>query len=167
VRNVAIRIVREKGDSVLADKAKPVRRFDAGLVALAEDMFETMAHYNGIGLAAPQIGIPKQILVIDTQVEGQRLAMVNPVILEADGSEIDIEGCLSIPGIYGEVDRSRQLKVRFQDLSGETHEIAAEGLFARAIQHEFDHLCGRLFDELVLRFVPLEELEQDDDCEEV
>jgi peptide deformylase len=163
---MAIRIIREKGDGVLAEQSRPVKRFDAGLVALVEDMFETMAHYNGIGLAAPQIGIPKQILVIDTQVEGQRIAMLNPVIMQADGNEIDIEGCLSIPGVYGEVERSRQVRVRYQGVTGETHEITAEGLFARAIQHEFDHLCGKLFDERVIRFVPLEELEQDEDATE-
>lgn len=162
---MAIRIVREKGDDVLTEKSRPVKRFDAGLAALVEDMFETMAHYNGIGLAAPQIGIPKQILVIDTQVEGQRVAMINPVLVDSDGAEIDIEGCLSIPGIYGEVERSRQVTVRFQDVTGEDREVKAEGLFARAIQHEFDHLCGKLFDERVIRFVPLEELEQDDDAE--
>lgn len=162
---MAIRIVREKGDNVLTEKSRPVKRFDAGLAALVEDMFETMAHYNGIGLAAPQIGIPKQILVIDTQVEGQRVAMINPVLVDSDGAEIDIEGCLSIPGIYGEVERSRQVTVRFQDVTGEDREVKAEGLFARAIQHEFDHLCGKLFDERVIRFVPLEELEQDDDAE--
>lgn len=163
---MAIRIVREKGDSILAEKAKPVKRFDDGLLVLVQDMFETMAHYNGIGLAAPQIGIPKQIVVIDTQVDGQRLVMINPVIYQADGSAIDIEGCLSIPGVYGEVGRSQQVQVRYQDVAGEAHELTAEGLFARAIQHEFDHLCGRLFDELAIRFVPLEELEQDEDAEE-
>ncbi len=163
---MAIRIVREKGESVLNEQSRPVKRFDTGLAALVEDMFETMEQYNGIGLAAPQIGIPKQLLVIDTQVEGQRLAMINPVIVNADGTEIDIEGCLSIPGVFGEVERSRQVTVRYQDVTGEAHEVPAQGLFARAIQHEFDHLCGRLFDELAIRFVPFEELERDEDAED-
>lgn len=163
---MAIRIVREKGESVLAEQAKEVKRFDATLSRLVEDMFDTMHHYNGIGLAAPQIGIPKQIVVIDTQAEGQKVAMINPRIVSAEGEEIDIEGCLSIPGVYGEVERPDIITVRFLDVSGQNREIVAEGLFARVISHEFDHLCGRLFDERVLRFIPKEELENHADDDE-
>lgn len=160
---MAIRIVREKGDPVLLISAKPIKRFDEGLERLVEDMFETMQHYNGVGLAAPQIGISKQLVVVDTGEEGQSLVLINPNIVSAKGKEIDVEGCLSVPGVYGEVERSVSLTVRYQDISGEEREMKAENLLARALQHEIDHLKGVLFVERVIRFVPQEELANDED----
>jgi len=160
---MAIRIVREKGDPVLLEKAKPIKRFDEALVRLVEDMFETMQHYNGVGLAAPQIGISKQLIVVSTGEDGHSMALINPEITEVLGTCIDIEGCLSVPGVYGEVERSEKLTVRFQDVEGQEQQISADCLLARALQHEIDHLKGVLFLERVTRFVPQEELENDDD----
>jgi peptide deformylase len=159
---MAIRIVREKGDPVLLDKARQINRFDHTLARLIEDMFETMEYYNGVGLAAPQVGISKRLIVVDTGHEGERYAMVNPEIVEAEGEETDVEGCLSVPGVYGEVDRYERVLVRYQDASGEFLEVRASDLLARALQHEIDHLNGVLFVERVTRFIPQEEMESDE-----
>lgn len=156
---LAIRIVREKGDETLRELALLVRRFDSTLERLVEDMFETMYHYNGIGLAAPQIGISKRIIVLD--VHDYKLALINPVIVEAEGEEVDVEGCLSVPGVYGEVRRFARIKVKGNNTAGEEVEVAADGLLSRCLQHEIDHLNGVLFVDKVIRFVPKEELEDD------
>lgn len=156
---MAIRIVREKGDEALREQARPVRRFDATLERLVEDMFETMYHYNGIGLAAPQIGISKRIIVID--VDDERLALINPAVVEAEGEEVDVEGCLSIPGVYGEVRRFSRIKVKAMNTAGEEVWVAADGLLSRCLQHEIDHLLGVLFVDKVIRYIQKEELLDD------
>ncbi|MGB9814181.1 MAG: peptide deformylase [Thermovenabulum sp.] len=140
---MAYREIRKLGDEVLRKKALEVTVFDNRLKMLIEDMVETMKKANGIGLAAPQVGILKRVVVIDI---GEGLyTFVNPEIIEMSGEIIDIEGCLSIPGVYGEVARPKKLKVKAQDEKGLSFEIEAEGLFARAICHEVDHLNGVLF----------------------
>lgn len=140
---MAYREIRKLGDEVLRKKAREVTVFDDRLKMLIEDMVETMKKANGIGLAAPQVGILKRVVVIDI---GEGLyTFVNPEIIEMSGEIIDIEGCLSIPGVYGEVARPKKLKVKAQDEKGLSFEIEAEGLFARAICHEVDHLNGVLF----------------------
>ena len=154
---MAIRIVREKGDPVLREHAAPVKRFDETLARLVEDMFETMYHYNGVGLAAPQIAIPKRIIVLDAG-DGERQALINPKIVQAEGNEIDVEGCLSVPGVYGEVERYSQIRVSAQDVKGEFLEIEAADFLARVLQHELDHLEGVLFVDKVVRYIPKEEL---------
>jgi len=157
---MAIRIVREKGDPGLREHTAIVKRFDATLSRLVEDMFETMYHYNGVGLAAPQIGIPKRIVVLDAG-GGEQYALVNPEVVLAEGREVDVEGCLSVPGVYGEVERYTRIKVQAQDVQGELLEIEATDFLARVMQHEIDHLRGVLFVDKVIRYVPKEELVDD------
>ncbi|MDP3488115.1 MAG: peptide deformylase [Bacillota bacterium] len=157
---MAIRIVREKGDPILRENTATVKRFDETLARLVEDMFETMYHYNGVGLAAPQIAIPKSIVVLDAG-DGERYALINPKIVLAEGLEVDVEGCLSVPGVYGEVERYSQIRVHAQDLKGELLEIEATEFLARVLQHELDHLQGVLFVDKVIRYIPKEELVDD------
>ena len=138
------------GDDVLRREAEPVETFDAELEELAEDMFETMYHAEGVGLAAPQIGISRRICVVDVRDEeldeGGRVVLVNPEVVEASKqTDKASEGCLSIPGLDEYVTRPARVVVRAQDVKGETFEVEADELFGRAIQHEIDHLDGILF----------------------
>jgi len=147
---VSVRTIVLMGDPVLREEAAPVQSFDAELEALVEDMFETMYHADGVGLAAPQIGIGKRILIVDVRdeesPEAGRYALINPEVVESSSS-IDkaTEGCLSIPGLEDVVARPAAVEVRGFDPSGSPITIAAEGLLARALQHEIDHLDGVLF----------------------
>lgn len=150
---MAIRFLRTEGDEVLRKPAMVVKRFDATLGRLLDDMAESMYHYEGVGLAAPQIGISKQIIVVDAAESGL-LELINPEIVATTGEEIDIEGCLSVPNTYGEVLRAASVKVVAQDRFGERIEIEAEGLLARALQHEIDHLRGVLFIDRAIRILP-------------
>ncbi len=131
------------GAPVLREETKPVGEVTDELRALIDDMFETMYAANGIGLAAPQIGRNERITVID--VDGKQLVLVNPEIVLAEGKEREEEGCLSIPDIYGDVDRAKRVVVRALGRDGKPFEIDAEDLLARCMQHEIDHLHGRLF----------------------
>ena len=139
------------GDPVLRKKAEPITNFDTELDSFATDMVETMLVEDGIGLAAPQVGVSKRLIVIGMPVDDDPdnrkiFVMINPEILEYGEEEVTAEeGCLSLPDIQEEVTRPNFLKVRFQDLKGETHEFEAEGYFTRVIQHEMDHLDGVLF----------------------
>ncbi len=130
-------------DPVLREKAKEVTKITPNLKRMVQNMAETMYEAGGIGLAAPQIGISKRVIVIDL---GEGLTtLINPEILEASGKERGKEGCLSFPGIWGEVDRALSVKVRGFDLKGEEVYISAQGFLARALQHEIDHLDGIVF----------------------
>ncbi|MDP4180205.1 MAG: peptide deformylase [Bacillota bacterium] len=140
---MAIRIIREEGEEVLRKKAKEVGVIDERIVTLAEDMAETMYNEDGVGLAAPQVGILKRMVVIDVG-EGL-LTLINPKITQEDGEEIDIEGCLSVPDVVGEVKRPFKVTVEAKNLKGEDFVIEGEGLLARALCHEIDHLNGVLF----------------------
>ena len=145
---MALRPVRIYGDPVLREKAKEVRAFDESLHALVADLYETMTAYNGIGLAANQIGVAQRVFVVDVPREDgthDRFAVVNPVLDQRSGKEKAEEGCLSMPGIYADVDRATKLRLRAQDEHGRPFERVAEGYLARAIQHETDHLDGVLF----------------------
>jgi peptide deformylase len=137
------------GDPVLEQLCDPVEEFDTPeLHQLVEDMFETMRDANGVGLAAPQIGITKRLTVIDCSAgedPDEKLVLINPEILEKVGTQVGEEGCLSIPGFRGDVKRAQKVVVRAQDAKGETFEIEGEELLARAILHENDHLDGVLF----------------------
>ena len=142
---------------VLRKPAEPIEAFDGELEAIVAAMFVRMRESKGVGLAAPQVGLKKRILVLNhTGEEGDDLALVNSEILELSGPRTTYEeGCLSFPGIYGEVLRPDRCKVRYQDLAGETHEQEFEGFQARVIQHEQDHLEGVL---LVDRMSPADKL---------
>ena len=145
---MAIRKILKFPDQDLRIKAKPVETFDDELKALTDDMFETMHSVNGIGLAATQIGVAKQVAVIDISPEkNEPLVIVNPAIKILDPSKTEDydEGCLSVPGFFEKISRPSDIKLSYRDLSGKKHEIKPEGLLTKVVQHELDHLNGRLF----------------------
>jgi peptide deformylase len=136
------------GDPVLETPTKPVENFDEELQALVADMFESMYAANGVGLAAPQIGISRRVAVIDVTVGKNaeaKIVCANPQIIHTEGEQREEEGCLSIPGFRGHVARPQYVTVRAQDASGKEFEMRGEGLLARAFCHEIDHLNGVLF----------------------
>ena len=145
---MAIRKILRFPDQDLRIKAKPVENFDEELKNLTDDMFETMHSVNGIGLAATQIGVAKQVAVIDISPEkNEPLVIVNPEIQILDPSKREDydEGCLSVPGFFEKISRPSDIKLAYQDLSGKKQEIKPEGLLTKVVQHELDHLNGRLF----------------------
>ena len=145
---MAIRKILKFPDQDLRIKAKPVETFDEELKTLTDDMFETMHSVNGIGLAATQIGIAKQVAVIDISPEkDEPLVIVNPAIQILDPSKTEDydEGCLSVPGFFEKISRPSDIKLTYQDLNGKKQEIKPEGLLTKVVQHELDHLNGRLF----------------------
>lgn len=136
-------------EQVLLQKAKKVTTFDSSVRKLANDMLETMYEENGVGLAAPQIGVSKRIMVIDVSGEdepNEPIVFINPQIVEKEGSLVGLEGCLSFPNVFFEVRRFNRIVVKYQNLSGKDVKMVAQGdLLCRAIQHEIDHLDGELF----------------------
>ena len=144
---MALRIIRKNDDPALYKTCKEVKKFDARLSELIDDMIETMNDANGVGLAAPQIGVLRRVAVIDVG-EGP-VELVNPVILESSGEQGGIEGCLSFPGDSGYVVRPNRVKVEAYDRHGDLYEYEGEGLFARAVFHETDHLDGKVYLRLV------------------
>ena len=145
---MAIRQIRVIGDEGLTKPCKPVKEMNDQTRELIEDMFETMYASNGCGLAAPQVGIRKLLVVIDVDDENQYV-LINPEILETSGEQTGAEGCLSGPGKLGQVTRAEHVKVRALDENMEEREIEADGLLARCILHECDHLDGKLYVDLV------------------
>lgn len=152
---MALREMRYRDDEVLYKKCKEVKNFDKKLEILLDDMYETMQKSNGVGLAAPQIGILKRVAVIDIG-EG-KIELINPEIIEKSGSQTGNEGCLSFPGVWGEVERPMYVKVKASDRNGKEFVIEGEELLARAICHECDHLDGVVFTSHVIKFVDLDE----------
>ena len=144
---MAIRTIREIGDPVLNKVSKEVKEITPRINELIDDMFETMYEANGVGLAAPQVGMLKRIVVIDVG-EGP-IVMINPKILETSGSQTGSEGCLSVPGKNGTVTRPMYVKAEFYGEDMEKYVIEGEELLARAICHELDHLDGKLYVDLV------------------
>jgi peptide deformylase len=148
---MALRQICTYPDPVLREKTKRVERIDSSLDRLIQDMVETMHAAPGVGLAANQVGVPLQLAVIDLSTredEGQRhplLVIINPEILTMEGSVVEEEGCLSIPDYSEKVKRAARVKVRALDRSGKQFELETEGLLAKALQHEIDHLNGLLF----------------------
>ena len=140
---MAIRQIRKDGDPELRKKADEVRRFSPHLHRLIDDMVDTMHEAEGVGLAAPQVGISKRVVVL--RHEDEVFEIVNPEITWAQGEDPDIEGCLSCPGVYGEVTRAAEVKVQGKDRNGKDFIIAGQDLLARVLQHEIDHLDGVLF----------------------
>ncbi len=159
---MALRTIRVVGDPVLTKKCREVKKLTPHLLQLIDDMFETMYHANGVGLAAPQVGILKRIVVID--VTGQDpIAMINPVIVERDGSQTGEEGCLSLPGKSGVVTRPNHVIVECLNRDMEKVRIEGTELLARCMCHEIDHLDGHMYTEFVegdLHDVQYEEEEQ-------
>lgn len=144
---MALRTIRVEGDPVLGKVCREVTEVTPKIVTLIDDMLETMYEANGVGLAAPQVGILKRIVVIDVG-EGP-IVMINPEIIESDGGQTGDEGCLSVPGKVGQVTRPNHVKARFMGEDMNEYEIEGEELLARCICHELDHLDGHLYVEKV------------------
>ncbi len=149
---MALRNIREMGDPILEKTCKEVKELTPRIEELIEDMFETMHEADGVGLAAPQVGILKRIFVIDVSTEenpSEPYCFINPEILETSGEQTGYEGCLSVPGKTGMVTRPNHVKVKALDRNFREFTLEAEELLARAVMHEYDHLEGRLYTELV------------------
>jgi len=142
---MALLDIKKAGNPVLKEVCAPVEKIDKQLKKLMDDMAETMYESNGVGIAAPQIGKAIRLVIIDCQDEHGLLELINPVITFREGTETDTEGCLSVPDIYGEVERAAKVKVEFTNRRGKKQRVTATGLLARCIQHELDHLEGQLF----------------------
>lgn len=156
------RKILKKGDLSLKKKSRPVTEYNARLQILLNDMRETLEEANGVGLAAPQVGVLRRAVIV-ADVSGDDpiyYEMINPEIVERSGEQIGPEGCLSLPNIWGIVTRPEMVKVKAFDRNGNPFELEAEGLLARACCHEIDHLNGVLFDSLVDRFLSDEEIEE-------
>lgn len=160
---MAIRKIRYIGDDILKKKCKPVKAITDSTKELIQDMFDTMYEANGVGLAAPQVGILRRICVIDIR-EGDPVVLINPEIVESSGEQTDEEGCLSIPGKVAEVTRANYVKVSSLDMDMNPVTYEGEGLLARAMQHEIDHLDGILYGERASE--PYRDLEEEEEWEE-
>lgn len=148
---MAIRQIRTKGDEILYKNCKQVKNFDEKLHILLDDMYETMTSHDGVGLAAPQVGILKRAVVID--VGDGKIELINPEIIEESGEQTGSEGCLSVPGVWGEVTRPNVVTVKAQDRNGRWFTATGEELLARAFCHEIEHLDGKLFLDRVIKFL--------------
>ena len=155
---MGLRTILTDKEPALHKVCRPVEKFDGKLHKLLDDMAETMQNANGVGLAAPQVGILRRVVVVDTG-DGV-LELVNPTLLETDGEQVGAEGCLSVPGKYGLVKRPYYAKVRAQDRDGNWYEAEGEELIARCFCHELDHLDGIVYTEKMERFLTEEELEE-------
>ena len=143
---------------ILEQKCSEVTKFDRKLGKLLDDMYETMIEFDGVGLAAPQIGVSERIAIVDIDDESGTIEMINPRIIETSGDQIGPEGCLSFPGLYGEVSRPYYVKIEAYNRKGKKFTLEAEAFLARAIQHEMDHLDGILFTSKVSRYLEEDEL---------
>ena len=158
---MGLRKILTDREPALHKVCKPVTAFDSKLHKLLDDMRETLIDSNGVGLAAPQVGILRRVVLVD--VGDEILELVNPTLLETDGEQLGAEGCLSVPGKYGLVMRPYWAKVRAQDRYGDWYEAEGEELIARCFCHELDHLDGILYTEVMDRFLTDEELGADDE----
>ena len=154
---MAIRNIRKLGDDVLRKKCREVDVIDDRIKTLVADMFETLEKANGAGLAAPQVGVLKRIAVID--VDGFKQEIINPEIIAEGGEVTDVEGCLSVPGKWGTVTRPETVVVSALNLAGERFEVTAQGLLAKCLCHEIDHLDGVLYVDKVIEYIDPEDLE--------
>ena len=158
---MGLRKILTDKDPALHKVCKPVVAFDAKLHKLLDDMRETLIDSNGVGLAAPQVGILRRVVLVD--IGDEILELINPTLVETDGLQEGAEGCLSIPGKYGLVKRPYWAKVRAQDRNGDWYEAEGEELIARCFCHELDHLDGIVYTEVMERYLTEEELEYDED----
>ena len=162
---MALRNIMEKGEKCLEKHCRPVTDFNQKLHVLLDDMAETLTNANGVGLAAPQVGfLRRAVLVLETNVpEGEKehiIELINPEIVSSSGQQEGPEGCLSVPGVFGWVERPALVTVRAQDRYGEWFEVTGEGLTARAFCHELDHLEGVLFTQLADHIMSDDELNE-------
>ena len=144
---MALRKIVLQGDEVLSKVCRPVTEFNSRLHELLDDMTETLAESGGVGLAAPQVGILRRVCLVMNE-DDEIIELINPEIIETEGEETALEGCLSVPGKYGEVTRPYYVRVRAQDRDGEWFEAEDEGITARCFCHETDHLDGHMYNEL-------------------
>lgn len=156
---MTIRKVVKYPDPILKQETKKVEKFNRALARILDDMYDTMIAHDGVGLAAPQIGLADQMAIVDIGDKHGTIELINPVVLEQSGSEIDIEGCLSFPGLYGDVKRATYVKIQAQNRRGKIFVLEARGFLARACLHEIDHLHGVLFTTKVLKYYKEDELE--------
>lgn len=154
---MALRNIVTVGDSVLNKVCRPVTKFDKRLHMLLDDMAETLEEANGVGLAAPQVGVLRRVVLVDTGDE--ILELINPEIIRSEGEQTGVEGCLSVPGKYGIVTRPNLVAVRAQDRNGNWFEAEGEELIARCFCHELAHLDGHLYTEVAERMLTAEELD--------
>lgn len=155
---MALRKILTQGDAALEKMCRPVERFDRKLHWLLDDLKETLEEAGGVGLAAPQVGILRRVVVVVDDQE-QMIELVNPVIIHQEGEQEDWEGCLSVPGMYGKVTRPSFVTVRAQDREGNFFEVSGEEIVARCFCHELEHLDGRLFVEHTDKLYTREELD--------
>ena len=146
---MAIRNLRYDNDEILRKRSREVEVIDEKIKELAQDMMETMHKYDGVGLAAPQVGILKRVIVIDLYEEGMQFILINPVIVSSKGEQVCDEGCLSFPNQFGKVRRPKEIEVVALDLNGKKVRIKGKDLLAQALAHEIDHLEGKLFIDVV------------------
>jgi peptide deformylase len=156
---LAVRKIVMYPAEILEKRCQEVKKFDRKLAKVLDDMYETMIKYDGVGLAAPQIGLDLRLAIVDIDDESGTIEMMNPRILKTTGEQTGPEGCLSFPGIYGEVKRPFYVKIEAFDRKGRKYTLEAEDFLARAIQHEIDHLDGILFTSKVIRYLNEQELE--------
>ena len=157
---MSIRKVIKHPNEVLETKCLPVTTFDKNLGILLDDMHETMVESDGVGIAAPQVGVAVRAAIVDFQEGQEPIELINPELVLFEGADTDIEGCLSFPGIFGEFERWDHIKIKSQERDGSWYELEAEGFEARAIQHEMDHLDGILFTSKITKYVTQEELDE-------
>ena len=163
---MALRNIVKEGDPILTKKCRPVTEFNDRLHQLLDDMRQTLLEADGVGLAAPQVGVLRRVVVVldinrETEnVDEQIIELVNPEIIASSGEQYGTEGCLSVPGIYDFVTRPEEVTVRAQDRFGKTFEVTGTGLTARCFCHELDHLEGHLFKELADKLLTAEELDE-------
>ena len=158
---MGLRKILTDKEPALHKVCKPVTSFDAKLHKLLDDMAETLEEANGVGLAAPQVGILRRVVIVD--VGDEIVELINPTMLETDGEQVGAEGCISVPGKYGLVKRPYYAKVRAQDRNGDWFEVEGEEIIARCFCHELDHLDGIVYTEVMDRFLTEEELMADDE----
>ena len=156
---MAVREIVVEGDPVLNKRCHPVTKFDDRLAGLLDDMKETLAKANGLGLAAPQIGIVRRCTIVVND-DGDMLELVNPEILESKGEQDGLEGCLSVPGKWGYVKRPSWVRVKAQDRNGNWFEVEGEGMTARCFCHELEHLDGHLYVEHVDKLYTNDDLDE-------
>ena len=142
---MAIRNLRYEGEEILSKRAREIENIDEKIKELAQDMMETMHKFDGVGLAAPQVGILKRLIVIDLYEDGTQYTLINPVIIKEKGEQLVDEGCLSFPNKFGKVKRPKEVVVEALDINGKKVKIKAKDLLAQALCHEIDHLNGIVF----------------------
>ena len=147
---MAIRIIRQEEDEILRKKAREVDCIDEKIKTLIDDMVETMHKYDGLGLAAPQVGVLKRIVVIDLYDDKGVIVLINPVIKKQKGVQVVEEGCLSFPNKFAKVERPEQITIEALNINGEKIKLTGKGLLAQAIAHEIDHLNGEVFIDKIL-----------------